>query len=87
MVNLNLDAMGLLLDRMEEAPQDFEPRDVLNIVKVTADRTGHAPVTRSVQTTLRVDIGARLANARERSGLAPVLELEVQSEEMRVLTK
>jgi hypothetical protein len=39
---------------------------LLEITKVLADRTGHAPVTKSVQVNVNADVGTRIEAARRR---------------------
>lgn len=62
------DAVELLGDRMEEAPDTFDNRELMDIVKMGADRTGHGPSS-STNHNHHHDIGARLDAARKR--LAP----------------
>jgi hypothetical protein len=53
MNNLSLDAIGLLQQRILDAPETFDAGVLLDMIKVFADRTGHGPnqqVTLSVST-------------------------------------
>jgi hypothetical protein len=58
------------LDNLQEAveneddPLSFEQN--LTIVKTLADRTGHAPVQRAINTTVNVDLPGRLSGAKAR---------------------
>lgn len=81
MAGLALDFAGELQDRLETSPETMSNGFVLEALKTLADRTGHAPVARSVNVNL--DLGDRLAAARERAGLSgprkeasPAIDLE-----------
>jgi hypothetical protein len=43
MTNLSLDAIEELQDRLSESPESFSINTLLDVVKATADRTGHGP--------------------------------------------
>lgn len=58
-----MDGLELILDRMEENPDDIEMRDLVKIVTMAADRTGHGPSQKSEVT---ISFGERLARAKER---------------------
>lgn len=72
MADMGLDALAELRDRMEEAPEQFSPGLLKEIVKDMADRTGHAP-QRGPTSVTQVNIGLsdRMARARERAAQAP----------------
>lgn len=65
MATLSLGFAAELQERLEDAPQSMSHGFVLEALKTLADRTGHAPVTKSV--SVNVDISERLAKARERA--------------------
>lgn len=74
-----MDAVEEISDRLEEAPQDFTLPQLLDVVKLGADRTGHGP---STKTTIDVKFGLaeRLKAARDRTlqAIAPdVIDAEV----------
>lgn len=64
--DLSVDAMTLLRDKMEENPAQFSPSMLLEMTKVLADRTGNAPMTKSVNVSMNVDLSERMARAKER---------------------
>lgn len=72
MVTLSLDAVEELRDRLEQDPDSISSSLLLDIAKVFADRTGHAPA-KSTNITVNFDLARRLNAARERAGLAPAL--------------
>ena len=43
MTNMSLDALELLQERMQDAPESFSIPTLLDLVKTFADRTGHGP--------------------------------------------
>lgn len=60
------DARQIIQERLHEAPEDLSTETVLDIFKAMADRAGYAPVQRSVNKNLNLNIGARLDAARQR---------------------
>ncbi len=54
-----------LIDRMEEKPEAFSAGDYLDIIKTSADRTGHGPKQTNVN--VNVNLGDRMKAARERA--------------------
>lgn len=64
--NLSLSAMNEIADRLEEAPEEFSVPTLLEIVKTTADRTGHAPISKNINVNVAAGMGDRLAAARRR---------------------
>lgn len=66
--DLGLDALQELHERLDSAPDDFSNNLLLELTKVIADRTGHAPATKSPTTAVQVNIGLsdRIRKARER---------------------
>lgn len=68
---LALEAVNELHDRLEDSPETFTHGQLLEVSKTFADRTGHAPVQRSVSVSTNVDLGQRLAAARRRLTQVP----------------
>jgi len=64
--DLSLDFLGELQRRLDEDPESFTPSALIEATKVLADRTGHAPVTKSVSVSVSADVGSRLEAARAR---------------------
>lgn len=67
MADLGLDALQELHARLEETPEELSNQLLHDIAKTFADRTGYAPVAKSVN--VNVDIAGRLAAARKRARL------------------
>lgn len=63
---LNQDFLQELQERLTEKPESFTPSTLLEAVRTLSDRTGHAPVQKSVNVNVNADIGSRLAAAKER---------------------
>ena len=64
--SVSLEYLNILADYAEETPEAIEPAFALEVVKTLADRTGHAPVAKSVQVSATVDLTGRLEAARKR---------------------
>lgn len=65
MAQLALDATAVMADRLEETPEVFDNDQLHDLVKLTADRTGHGP--KSTTVNVNVNLGDRLRAARERA--------------------
>lgn len=63
---VTLEALNQIHDTLEEEGEKVSIDQKLEIVKTLADRTGHAPVAKSVQVNATVDLTDRLARARAR---------------------
>lgn len=63
-----------LRDRLQENPKQFTVNQLLESMKATADRSGNAPVAKSVNLNVNTDLGTKLAEARKRS-LAAMAQL------------
>ena len=74
MGTLAADAVSELQNRLEDAPETLPSPLLLDVAKTFADRTGHAPITRSINAHLSADVGSRLNEARRRAGLVPAEE-------------
>lgn len=64
---LTKDAIITLHERLENEPEAFSPRALLEIVKVAGDRAGYAPTTRTEIVTTNVTLAEKLAMARARA--------------------
>ena len=71
--DLSVDFLGRLQQLLDEKPESFSPSTILEAVKVLADRTGHAPVTKSLSVNVNTDIGDRMLAARERVRQAQIM--------------
>lgn len=69
---LSLTAMNNLQDALEDDAKPVPLSMTLEIAKFAADRTGHAPVQKSLNINANVDLGSRMEAARRR--LAEVVE-------------
>ena len=69
LAGLSKDALLLMRERLEEAPEEFSNPMLLEIVTKLADRSGHGPSSRS-EVNVNVNIAGRLEEARKRAKLA-----------------
>jgi hypothetical protein len=68
-----------ILDRLETEPEEIGFGQLVETMKVTADRIGHAPAAKSVNVNVNFDLAGRLAAARKRAFEAiegPIIEGE-----------
>lgn len=72
---LGMTAMSNLQDKLEEGSTSDSME--LEIAKFAADRTGHAPVQKSVSLSANVELGSRLNAARKRMQAAQAVLAEV----------
>lgn len=77
---LSLTAMNELQERLETRPEEVSESMLLEVVKTTADRIGHAPVSKSVTLNASVDLSARMTAARQRLAQRQVLPSPSQDE-------
>lgn len=56
-----------VITRLEDKAEEFDLADLLEIVKMGADRTGHAPAGKNSQPQITFNIGARLDAAAARA--------------------
>lgn len=63
---LAMDAAEELAERLETAPEDISVGQLMEVVKMGADRTGFGPQSSSVNMNVNVDLANRLKAARER---------------------
>lgn len=78
---LAIDATTELQERLELTPETVSTDQLMDVVKLTADRTGHGPQSKTTNVNVNVNLGDRLAASRQRAaaaqtspGLAPQLE-------------
>lgn len=64
---LATDATQELHARLDEEPDKMSNEFLADLVKTLADRTGHAPVSKSVTTNVNVHLADRLARGRQRA--------------------
>lgn len=62
------DAASLIQERLEDTPETVSTSELMDLVKVGADRTGFGPKT--TQVNVNVNLGDRLKAARERASSA-----------------
>jgi len=62
----SLQAVLELQDRLETAPEEFDNQELMKLMALTADRTGHAP-KRVEEKNINVNFGERLEEARTRA--------------------
>ena len=67
---LGLDALQELQRRLDETPEQFSVNALLELTKTVADRSGNAPVSRSLNVNMNLGLGDRLKAARERANAA-----------------
>ena len=66
LAELGVDAAMILQERLEETPNEISDALLLQLVQVSADRTGHGPSAKS-EVNIKIGLADRLAQARERS--------------------
>ena len=64
--NLSLTAMNKLQELLEDDDAPVSVGTALEIAKFAADRTGHAPVNKSMNVNINADLGARMEAAKRR---------------------
>lgn len=60
------DAAEELADRLEQEPEKFSVGQLMEVVKMGADRTGHGPQSSTTNVNVNVDLASRLQEARKR---------------------
>ena len=60
------DAADELTERLEENPETLSTGQLMEVVKLGADRTGHGPQSSNTTVNVNVDMAARLEAARKR---------------------
>lgn len=65
--DLSMDLLQHVSKQLEEAPERFTPSVANELIKTLADRSGHSPVTKSLNVNVNTNMGDRLKAARERA--------------------
>jgi hypothetical protein len=79
LASLNIVAIDTLADRIEDDPDAIATDSLVDIVKMSADRTGHGPQTKSTNVNITVDMAGRLEAARRRmDALATTRTIDAQ---------
>jgi hypothetical protein len=65
--DLSMDMLGRLRELLEDEPDRLSPGQVMEAIKLLADRSGNAPVQKSQNVNVNIDMGSRLRAARERA--------------------
>lgn len=68
---LSLDAMGEISDRLEEDPESFSNGQLMELTKLTTDRTGFGPSSSS-EVNVNVGFAKRLSAAADRAKIIDV---------------
>lgn len=68
MGTITKDALGIIRDRLEDAPEDVSLPVLVDIVTKFCDRTGYGPATKSTNVNVSVNYAGRLEAARRRIG-------------------
>jgi len=63
---LSSDAVSQLVQRLEDAPEGFKNTELMDLMKLTADRIGYAPAERK-EVDVNVNFGEQLSLARQRA--------------------
>lgn len=67
LAGMSMDALIMLRDRMEEEPEKVSMGQLMELIKLGADRTGHGPVSKNDSTVnVNVNLANRLDQARQR---------------------
>lgn len=66
LANISMDAVQVLHDKLEDDPDGMSVNQLLELVKLGADRTGFGPQTSSTQVNVHVGVADRLEAARAR---------------------
>lgn len=78
MASFATDAVQELHSRLDDDPDKFTNEFLHDLVKTLADRTGHAPVSKSVNVNVKTDLADRLSRARQRVAALPSREAGVE---------
>lgn len=70
--DLSIDLLGRLREILDTEPEKLTASTTIEAIKMLADRTGNAPVNRSVSISANVNMGDRLRQARERAALITI---------------
>jgi DNA-binding CsgD family transcriptional regulator len=73
---LGMTVVEELQDRLENSEEPVPIQTLLEVSKFAADRIGHGPVTKQMNTSVNLDLSGRLASARRRALIAPPVDAE-----------
>lgn len=73
---LAADAADLLQERMEEKPEEISNGQLLEIIKVGADRSGNGPSSSNVNININANIAEKMKAAREQARAASAKQIE-----------
>lgn len=76
LLGLAKDAADELQERLESEPEKLSTGQLLEVVKVGADRTGHGPSSSTTNVNVNVDLAGRLERARKRLAAIDVTPVE-----------
>lgn len=65
--DLSIDLLSELQYKLDTNPDQFSPAQLLDAIRTVADRSGNAPVQRTQNTNINVNLGDRMKAARERA--------------------
>lgn len=68
--DLSIDMMDRLREMLEESPEKFSPRTLVESIGILGDRAGFAPTQKTVNLNVNANMGDRLREARERAAEA-----------------
>lgn len=71
--DLSKDMLQQLQAMLDEAPEKFGPTHLMDAIKLLADRTGHAPMTKTLNVNVNVDMADKLRRASARREAARTL--------------
>ena len=71
---LSQDAAEVLRERLEEDPDDISPNQLIELVKLGADRTGFGPKS-TQDVNVNVGLAARMQEARERVAARKMIDI------------
>lgn len=75
---LTVDALSVIRERLEENPDDFSNRELRELIKTGADRSGHGPTNTNIQ--VNVGLAQRLEAARKRVIEARAIDITPEDE-------
>ncbi len=67
LLGMGSDALAVLRERLENEPEKIAVKDLMGLVQLVADRTGHGPSSTSVNVDVKVGLADKMRNARDRA--------------------
>jgi hypothetical protein len=74
-----MDVLADIAEEMEEYPERYSPGMKAELFKLTADRGGLGPESRSTNVSINVDYAARLERGLARAEAAKLIENDTQA--------